>query len=345
MTTAPGAGAISRHPGFKYAVGLWFAALLGFGLFVMPGPIHDFLSNSLGLPAILPAAEPPVGLAGRAALAGIAALLGLLLGLAIAQRIALANALEDEDNADWEQVPEAAAERPVWLDDGGREPQAAQPRAHRVFNPREEIDEDGIASPPHLDGRQDELVEAEGEDEAEDALMQAWREERGPLEEAETHLQEIEAEIEVFEENEADLFPAPAVPFVEEPAHEIEVAEIEPGDGWGEPEPEPEPKQAPELDPAPSLPPRDEAFGDMSLGALTARLGQALAAVRAREARSAEQPHAGPHREDADPVIAFLRREAGRHAPDTDTAAAFEDDPQAVLRSALDKLSRVSNPK
>ena len=42
-------------------------------------------------------------------------------------------------------------------------------------------------------------------------------------------------------------------------------------------------------------------------------------------------------------VIAFLRREAERDAPES-RRGETSDDPQAELRSALDKLSRVGKP-
>ncbi len=346
MTSALGK-AISSHPGFKYAVGLWFAAFLGFSVFVQPGTNHDILSKSLGLAAILPAAEPPVGLAGRAALAAIAALLGLLLGLVIAQRIALAHALEDENEADWEQAPDDQSERSVWLDDAAHPSLAEQPRAHRVFNPREDIDEDGIAGPPPADPWPEDAIDEQAEDE--DALMQAWREERGPADEQEPELAEEAAGIAIFDEieEEAGPFPDPPFPAAEETAEVPEAwAEIETENLWDEPAPEPELEPTPEPEPAPAPAPRSEAFGDMSLDALTARLGQALAEARARDAQPAAPSAAEPqHEEESDPVIAFLRREAGRNAPGTDSAPGLEGDPQTVLRSALDKLSRVSNPK
>lgn len=338
MTSTSGKVPISSHPGFKYAVGLWFAALLGLGLFVMPGAIHDLLVARTGLAALAPFAEPPVGLAARALLAGIAALLGLLFGLVIAQRVALANALDDEDEiyfAD-ETAPVAdPVDRPVWLGDA----LVDQP-AHRVFNPREEIDEEGIAGPPPAypwpEDPEDELVEDEGED----ALMQAWREETILPEECLPELGGEEGEIAVFEEVEEGVEPLPAPPgesVYEGPVEPQESGEIEAEAAFDE--------LVPEHEPTPALSPRGEAFGDMSLDALTARLRHALAEAQARDAEASAPPLLPAELDEPDAVIAFLRREAGRHAPGTDAASGFDGDPQSVLRNALDKLSRVSNPK
>ncbi len=130
-----------RLPGFKWIVGLWFALLLGLGLFVMPASVHAALIEQFGLAGVLPG---PV--AERALLAGGAALVGLALGLVIALRIVALVAAPAEDEA------EAGAEDatdPLWLDrDPGSqaEPERqAAPTRRRTFNPREDIGEAGIA--------------------------------------------------------------------------------------------------------------------------------------------------------------------------------------------------------
>ena len=83
-------------------------------------------------------------------------------------------------------------------------------------------------------------------------------------------------------------------------------------------------------------PSRSEAMGDLSLAELTGRLERALAAQR-----KAENEDSRPVAADTDPVIAFLRREADRTAPAAPVASEDEEDTQASLRSALDRLSQV----
>ncbi|MCA0903302.1 hypothetical protein [Qipengyuania aquimaris] len=67
---------------------------------------------------------------------------------------------------------------------------------------------------------------------------------------------------------------------------------------------------------------------DLSLDQLTARLATALEAHKAAEAAPSRD-------EDTEQVISFLRREAEREGGES------AQDPQAALRSALDKLGRV----
>ena len=67
---------------------------------------------------------------------------------------------------------------------------------------------------------------------------------------------------------------------------------------------------------------------DLSLDQLTARLATALEAHKAAAAAPSQD-------EDTEQVISFLRREAEREGGES------AQDPQAGLRSALDKLGRV----
>ena len=79
--------------------------------------------------------------------------------------------------------------------------------------------------------------------------------------------------------------------------------------------------------------PRSEAMGDLSLSELTERLERALAAQRKAEDGDPLLP--------TDPVIAFLRREADRTAPAASGPNEDDEDTQASLRSALERLSQV----
>jgi hypothetical protein len=84
------------------------------------------------------------------------------------------------------------------------------------------------------------------------------------------------------------------------------------------------------------VPPPSEAMGDLSLSELTERLERALASQRVAKDENAEL--VAP---DADPVIAFLRREADRTAPAASVESEDDEDTQASLRSALERLSQV----
>jgi len=81
---------LSQHPAFPAIVTLWFAALLGLGTLVMPASLLERIVSAAGLPALLPAAAPPLGGTARALLAVAAAIFGAGVGVAIARRIASA---------------------------------------------------------------------------------------------------------------------------------------------------------------------------------------------------------------------------------------------------------------
>ena len=84
-----------------------------------------------------------------------------------------------------------------------------------------------------------------------------------------------------------------------------------------------------------TAPAREEALGDLSLEALTERLAQAIAA-NMRQTEPGQPAEVGGD----DPVVTFLHREADRAASER-TESAEDEDPQTVLRSALDRLSKV----
>ena len=150
MSAANHPAPISSHPLFKWAVGAWFALLLGLGLFVMPAAVHLSLGERLALDTVL---TDPALL--RMALSALAALLGLLLGLAIAGRIAaLTDASYGEDDPVEDAPSVSEPETKIWLGDVN-EPAAPVPHAppepaaasapRRLFNPREDLAEEGIA--------------------------------------------------------------------------------------------------------------------------------------------------------------------------------------------------------
>jgi hypothetical protein len=288
MTDATRTAPISSHPAFKWGVGLWFALLLGLGLFVMPAALHQGLAQRLGIDAVVTDA-----VALRAILSGAAALLGLLIGLVLAMRVAAINEAVSGDDDDLEVEADIDD---VWLheEEEALAPPAASASAEtprRPFNPREDMDEEGIAavaasSPVAFDEQSPNLS-----------------------------TEPIEPEDAVFEEIESDDDLAePVVARDADPTElEDDNAAVETGTS----------NSAPRI--------TTEALGDMSLDALTARLGAALEAFKTAPVVEAE---------DTDPVIAFLRREAERETPES-RRDKDANDPQAELRSALDKLNRV----
>lgn len=81
---------VSRHPAFPAIVALWFAALLGVGSLVLPVTLLESLVVATGLPTILPAAEPPLGISARILIALVGGGLGAIIGLWLARKVATA---------------------------------------------------------------------------------------------------------------------------------------------------------------------------------------------------------------------------------------------------------------
>lgn len=352
--TAP----ISSHPAFRWGVGAWFALLLGLGLFVMPAGVHQSIAGAVGLADMFEAN------ALRLILSGLAAALGLALGLVLAMRVAALNEADAEDLED-EEADNLAG---VWLDDDtSDEPEVApDPGPRRPFNPLEDMEEEGIGAEPQ---GEPETVEAGPfglSDDEDSALMELWREEMGedapfPAPPVATDGVPREPEDAVFEEvDEArDTIPASAEDGDDAPYDPFaafdEEAEDEPlqnavgvaadnapdghaadwDDGYTPVDDQAEaPPAATETTDVPP-PPVTQALGDLPLDALTQRLSAALESARGTPAAPTEE---------TDPVIAFLRREADRDAPEARASDPLSD-PQAELRSALDKLSRVGKPE
>jgi len=85
---------VSAHPAFPAIVALWFAALLGLGSLVLPGVLLERALVATGVSSLIPAAGPPLGFTARGLIALAAAVMGALTGLAIARRVARAQADE-----------------------------------------------------------------------------------------------------------------------------------------------------------------------------------------------------------------------------------------------------------
>ena len=281
MTDATRTAPVSKHPAFKWGVGLWFALLMGLGLFVMPESIHQALAERLFLDGVLSAASS------RIVLSVIAALLGLLIGVVLAMRVAAINdAVHDDDEED--DVD------PAWLREE-EEPlpvAATEDAPRRPFNPREDMHEEGIAT------------------------FQADEAEVAAPDEPTDYSSEVGAS------------PSEVVEPIDDEARGSRDHESDGGQSVGDTE---------EIcfdTPHPAPPVMAEAVGDLSLDALTARLERALEACKAG-------PVAARQDENTDPVIAFLRREAENETP-LRPRQDETGDPEAELRSALEKLNRAT---
>lgn len=281
MTDATRTAPVSKHPAFKWGVGLWFALLMGLGLFVMPESIHQALAERLSLDGVLSAGSS------RIVLSVMAALLGLLIGVVLAMRVAAINdaVLDDDEENDVD---------PAWLREE-EEPlpvAATEDAPRRPFNPREDMHEEGIAT------------------------FQADEAEVAAPDEPTDYSSEVGAS------------PSEVVEPIDDEARGSRDHESDGGQSVGDTE---------EISfdtPHPAPPVMAEAVGDLSLDALTARLERALEACKAG-------PVAARQDENTDPVIAFLRREAENETP-LRPRQDETGDPEAELRSALEKLNRAT---
>lgn len=318
---------VSQHPLFKWAVALWFALLLGGGYFVLPDAVHANIIDKLGLTDVL-----PTGSLGKVLLTAAAALLGLLVGLAIASRVATLNRDMMEDS-DQDIAPEIARLNY----DGPSEPEtlAEEDSPRRPFNPRQDIGEEGIGYNATLEP---------GDDDG-DALTQLWREETmgndGRLDTPEPHENTVETEPlhdgeNDFEEISEDAGAAAS-------AYNVETELVEPIDRedtddeiYDEFEELPD-EAEPDLAEASTSTAHasEDALGDLSLEALTERLAQAITAAM-REVETGQTAEA----DASDPVVTFLHRKEDRAGLEH-SEPGEEDDPQTVLKSALDRLSKV----
>ncbi|WP_137680653.1 hypothetical protein [Aurantiacibacter suaedae] len=82
---------VSAHPAFAAIVALWFAALLGIGSLIVPITVIEKLVVASGLPAIVSAAQPPLGFTARAGIALAATVAGAVIGLIVARQVTRSN--------------------------------------------------------------------------------------------------------------------------------------------------------------------------------------------------------------------------------------------------------------
>lgn len=121
---------LTSHPAFAPLIALWFAALLGLAVAVLPTPVLERLLSTTGLDALTPLTSG----ARLAACAG-AGLIGALLGLAMALPLARRGAGDP---------------RPIYADEEPFPELTEQPgRVRRPLSVREELEEDFGDVTPH----------------------------------------------------------------------------------------------------------------------------------------------------------------------------------------------------
>lgn len=81
------AAPVTAHRLFPAFAALWFAALFGLGSLAIPGSLLGAVVLKTGLPAIVPAAAPPLGFTAHLLVAFALAVFGAALGLAVALRL------------------------------------------------------------------------------------------------------------------------------------------------------------------------------------------------------------------------------------------------------------------
>tara|TARA_R110000751_G_scaffold2018_8_gene8729 strand:- start:71109 stop:72263 length:1155 start_codon:yes stop_codon:yes gene_type:complete len=379
MNAATHSAPISSHPAFKWGVGAWFALLLGLGLFVMPAAVHLMMAERLGLADML--ADPGMRRLVLSAVAAVLGLLiGLAIAMRVT---AINEAMGEDDEVDHADEPggvwlhdDGAQDAPPLRKTGPRRPfNPREDMAEEGIRPAEDTPEDADSEEVLLvDAPQpDDAMTQLWHEEAGAGTAPEWPDEP---EVADAN----EMEISVFDKLKAETAPAPIADNWEEPVASFgedpweewqnvgpKVADRDPiadpvgdldssdesafdnsdGDFEGRDE-EGFDESAPPAPPAPRAPTEEvappepasnpvpaAALGDLPLDKLTERLGSALKAFQ-----SGPSPE---EQEDSDMVIAFLRREAERDAPES-RRGETSDDAQAELRSALDKLSRVGKP-
>ena len=92
--SAKSATPISSHPLFPGIVALWFAALFGFGSLVLPTILIERAIDAVGLPSLIGATAPPLGLTAKLMIAASAAVFGAAIGFFVARKVSSANAVE-----------------------------------------------------------------------------------------------------------------------------------------------------------------------------------------------------------------------------------------------------------
>ncbi len=77
---------LTGHPAFPLVVALWFAVLIGLGSLVVPSALVERAVVASGLPQLISAAAPPLGMTARGGIAVLAALAGAVIGLLLGRQ-------------------------------------------------------------------------------------------------------------------------------------------------------------------------------------------------------------------------------------------------------------------
>lgn len=139
---------LASHPAFRYMVALWFAALLGFGTYVMPAGVFERAVEATGLASILPAAAPPLGETARLLISAAAAVLGALLGLFVASRAGSGEPSEADGEAEEIVLPDPEP-APVSVEGRRRPLLVREALAEDFADAPEPVEEQAIASGAH----------------------------------------------------------------------------------------------------------------------------------------------------------------------------------------------------
>lgn len=104
---------ISTHPVFPAIVALWFAALFGIGSLVLPIALYENLVAATGIGSFFPAAQPPLGVTARIAIALGAALFGVLCGLYLARKVVESQAVQPVRQRSFGEANSASPHEPA----------------------------------------------------------------------------------------------------------------------------------------------------------------------------------------------------------------------------------------
>lgn len=128
---------ITAHPMFPVVTALWFAAFLSLGSFAVAPALLEGPVVALGIPEILPAAQPPLGFTVRALVAIVMMGVGGLIGYLIGRRLASAKQEMPVRTRAFGRAE--AADSPVV------QPSNAKPANHRrPLNPIEDLGEPSV---------------------------------------------------------------------------------------------------------------------------------------------------------------------------------------------------------
>ncbi len=170
MSTSQHKPSVTTHPLFPAIVALWFATLFGLGFAVLPASLLERITGSIGLPAILASAAPPLGQTARILLSVATALIGGGAGYGLARLLAPRN-----------HGKPATRTRSI-------RPQEAAPPPHvrrRPISALEELGSPALDTPPEAppfpDEQSDHTPEPVAQAPAEENPEESWAEEASQL--------------------------------------------------------------------------------------------------------------------------------------------------------------------